>query len=159
MAYPRFQRSRDFKFTKRTAGDLATVNTGSGVFVSVDTALDLTLAAQAGDTIEYHLGALLGTENFGVFFDVGTIVSAAVVNRFTGAITQGWPGWYGVGGRLEKCNGPAFYQLVSGDLSATGTVTLRLLYSAAGIRTIYASTASNLWLTVAAKNIGPKDPN
>lgn len=158
MAYPRYRVARSFKLAKRSSGDISTVNTGTGTFLSVDTALDLSLAGQVGDVIEYHLAVLLGVENFGVFFDVGTIVSAAVVNRFTGTITQGWPGWYGVGGRLEKCNGPAFYTLVSGDISA-GTVTLRLLYSAAGIRTVYASTASNLWLTVAAKNLGPVDPN
>lgn len=138
------------KRAKSVAVDLATVNT-AGAFVAVDTALDLVLAAQAGDDIEYHLAALLGAQNFGVFFDVGTLVAGAVVNRFSGSSTQGWSGWYGVNARVEKCNGPAFYTVVEGDLSA-GTVTLRLLYSATGARTLFASV--NAPLCVTAKKIG-----
>jgi len=158
MSYPRNLRSRDFKTALRSSGDLTLT---SAAFAAVDTGLDLTLAAQVGDVIRYEPSLLWAVQANGgaAFLDVGTVVSAAVVNRFSNN-SQGWGGWYSQS-TLKPVSGPAWYTLVAGDISAN-TVTLRLLYaigSPSPSRVMYASVASGMFVNVLAANIGPVDPN
>lgn len=68
---------------------LATNGPGAGGF-------DFAIKAQVGDTLAYDLLALIGNENVNLYFDVATIVSAAVVNWFggTGSTSDtGVAGW------------------------------------------------------------------
>lgn len=161
MAYPRFQRARDFKFITRTSGNM-TLNSTS--WANVDNGLDIVLVAQAGDVIEVGGGWLIENQNPDLFTDVATIVSGIPVNYFgtqgaESATSQGIHGWYGLGGGVYmSVGGGDMKELVSGDISS-GTVTLRLRYrTLSAANRVVRATADNpfRWW---AKNLGPKDPN
>lgn len=158
MAYPRFQRSRDFKRRQRTAGNV-TVTAGAADF---DTSLDIVLVAQVGDVIEYGVNGR-GTMVSGSdgTFDVATIVSSAPVNYFgTGMVAgQGVQSWYipNSAGNFPL-SGSMLYTIVSGDLSA-GTVTLRFRRFGGGAGASVVLANATTPFTVWAKNLGPQDPN
>lgn len=157
MAYPRSQRSRAFKFSQRTAGNV-TITTAA---LNIDTALDLTLAAQVGDVIEYAIGgSCTAVSGSNANFDVATIVSAAIVNYFgLGMTGKAWPGWHVTGIAADlPVTGAAWRTLVAGDLSS-GNVTLRLrgYGGGTGSHILLASTTSPL--TVFARNLGPVSPH
>lgn len=161
MSYPRYQAARGFKTARRTAGNVSSP-TGWGNF---DTALDLVLAAQVGDYIEASVSAFVNSENGEVALDVGTLVSAAIVNVFSTGTTEsstgsGVAGWFQSNSIFNSIGSPILYPLVAGDLSA-GTVTLRLRIrntNAPGAgKSIRANAAQPFVWTV--KNLGPADPN
>ncbi len=162
MAYPRYQRARDFKRARRTAGNV-TISTS---LANVDTALDISLAAQVGDYIEYgvlaHITLINGSD---AAFDVATIVSGSVVNYFGGStLAVGNGPWYfgppsGAGTSIPlMMSGSMLYPLVAADISA-GTVTLRLRCIGGGSGAVSLKASSTEPLTVWAKNLGPADPN
>ena len=159
MAYPRYHAARAFKFIQRTSADF-TANSTS--WVNLDTGLDLTLAAQVGDVIECGVSFQAENEASTFRLDVGTLVAAAIVNYFGGAVdpgsNYGVSGWTAAGGTAQSVCGSVMKALVSGDLSS-GTVTLRLRYrtDSAANKTVHAVTARpfQFW----AKNLGPVDPN
>lgn len=159
MAYPRFRRARTHKFARRTAGDVAFTST---TFAAVDTALDFTLEAQVGDVIEFSGNGMWSNENIASALDVATWVSGAAVNYFSSgtgtSAGNGLVGWYGVQAVYAPFSGAVHYVVQAGDI-VSGLVTVRLLgrTTTAGTRTLFAS-GTNL-LQVAAKNLGPVDPN
>lgn len=160
MGYPRFQLARAHKFLRRTSGNL-TINSAS--WASVDTGLDITLEAQVGDVIEYSINGYWGSEAVVGLLDVVTVVSAAPVNAFGqgGAesnTNDGAVGWVGVSGVNSPVTGPVFYTVQAADVSG-GTVTLRLRgRTVSGGTKLLQATAGDP-LMVAAKNLGPMDPN
>lgn len=160
MAYPRFQRARDFKFANHTSGHII-LNSVS--WANVDTLLDMVLVAQSGDVIEYGISSGFSNENTNACLDVATVVSGSVVNTFSkqgpeSPTSEGIQAWRGINSQYDIIGGSVMYQLQAGDISS-GTVTLRLRYKtlAATNKTIYGADDSRL--CVWAKNLGPRDPN
>jgi hypothetical protein len=159
MSYPRFQLARAFKVVRLTTGDFTT--TGQTAWGDVNTALDITLAAQVGDVIEYGIMTEATNGSAAMRMDVATIVSAAVVNYFGGDGTApagtGAAGWYVNG--VRGVSGSVWRTLVAGDISS-GYVTLRLRYhndGAGGTNNFTANAGRGFYAT--AKNLGPQDPN
>lgn len=131
---------------RRTSGDITLNSTN---WANVDTGLDLTLAAVAGDVIEVGLSALCSGEAVTAMFDAVTIVSAAPVNSLSanGAPNNTYEGvvaWYCVGSSAAKSAGSIPYVVQAGDVSG-GNVVLRLRY-----RT---STATNRNLNATADQV------
>lgn len=160
MAYPRGQRARAFKFTRRTAGDVTTSVT---TWANVDTGMDLVLEAQVGDVIEASVSGLWNNDARAGYLDVATVVSGSPVNSFAnaGAATSSPPfngmcAWRGDTSLYTPIGGPAHYTIVAGDLSS-GQVTLRLRMAsgAAAAKTIFAGTSFALEFSVS--NLGPVD--
>jgi hypothetical protein len=140
---------------KRTAGSI-TLN--SSAWANVDTGLDITLGAAAGDVIEYAISANLqsGAE---AYFDVVSIVSGSPVNSFSRDAAPanpptgyGFLGWLCTGSVISRVTGSIFHTLAAGDVSG-GNVTLRLRYSVATARVIDGTSGSPLH--VWARNLGP----
>jgi hypothetical protein len=159
MAYPRFRRARAHKFVTKTGGNYSTTST---TYVSVDTAADLTLDAQAGDVIECGLSAIAtdASATVALSVDAATIVSNAIVNYVSGAGSTGGGvmAWSIRLGDFHTAAGSAMYQLVSGDI-ASNLVTVRLIYKASSAtgRGLQANATNPLHFW--AKNLGPVDPN
>jgi hypothetical protein len=148
---------KDYAEATRTAGDLTLNQTA---VTAVNTGLDLTLTAAAGDLIRYGMDGIIGNEAQVVVFDVYTMVSGASVNPFGVGLSalgasQGVPQW-----QMDNIAQtfplalPARRTLVAGDIQG-GTVTLRLFYAKPNTtaRTLFAS--SGLPLRVWAENLGP----
>jgi len=158
MSYPRYRRARAHRFTKKTSGN-TTYNSAS--WGTLDAALDLSIEAQLGDTIEVAVSATWGAEAVNCRLDVCTLVAGAPVNYFGGAVEpatgDGVGAWYGKTGEVSAIGGPAWYTIQAGDLE-NGRVTLRLRArcDSATLKTIFSN--ANLPLHVAAKNLGPADP-
>lgn len=149
----------DYAAAKRTAGNI-TLNSNNA-WADVNTGLDLTLAAAAGDVIEYSVNAYLANQAVDVFFDVVTVVSGSPVNSFARdaapanpPTSLGFSGWLCVTGLFQQVTGSVFRTLAAGDISSNSCL-LRLRYSgnAAVNRTLYADTALSLY--VWARNHGP----
>lgn len=162
MSYPRFQLARSFKRAQRTSGNITLNQTAA---TDVDAGLDLILAAQVGDLIEYGISGRTDATASDVGFDVYTWVAGAPVSSFGPGLTTGLaaaagvPHWYAPASAFRSIEGPMLGPpLIAGDLSG-GLVTLRLRYakSAATAKTLNADAATPL--TVWAKNLGPADPN
>lgn len=121
---------------KRTAADVTVTGTTP---VNLDTALDLVLAAMAGDVIEVGVSAWWGTGVGGACLDVATIVSAAVVNYFSSGTSTpaagGVQAWGVKGADTDiPISGAMRYVVQAGDISG-GTVTLRARVFMAGANT------------------------
>jgi hypothetical protein len=148
--------AKDYARATRTSGNI-TINGTS--WAKVDTGVDLTLTAAAGDVIEVGICARLaaGTATQHTFFDVATVVGGSPVNYFGtagGASDEGVIGWRCQGDRDTSFGCPVARTLVSGDISS-GSVTLRLRtrQDAAGNRLFVAGATNPFsWF---AKNIGP----
>lgn len=142
-----------------TAGN-KTVNSTSWTFNDSSAAQifpDLTIKAFVGDLLEAGVGGLVQATGVEAYFDLATIVSAAIVNHVSGAggSNLGNGGWLAVSGTVSPVSGSIFYQVVSGDLSS-GSVALRFVakMSATGSRVLAASSALPFHTWV--KNHGPK---
>lgn len=160
MAYPRFQRSRDFKMN--------IVNTQFAItstsWVNATGASDIVLTAQAGDVIEVQMEARYdGQTNGGEykFIDVATVVAGAPTNHFgfnssEPSTGEGIHAWYGSGqnlGDFQSIGGGSVKELVAGDIE-NGKVTLRLR--------VRGNTVNGRDVVIYkwwAKNLGPQDPN
>lgn len=161
MAYPRFQLARTFKTARRASTSPTYALTTWG---DVDTALDLTLAAQVGDMIEVEANGLWGNEaSTAHYMDVVTVVSATPVNSFgtQGAVSttsHGIQAWQAITANYSMIAGGGIYPIVAGDLSS-GYVTLRLRRrgETASTKTLYAVADQPFQWWV--KNLGPVDPN
>ncbi len=155
MAYPRYLKSRDFKFSKRTSGNFTTAAVGASTFTVVDATMDLVLFAQTGDTIEVGVDCITLRPTADIFLDVGTINGVSLVTRFGGG-NSGIPGLYSPSA-TNVLDGTYLYTLIAADVASL-TITLRLLYAtSAASQTIQATTASPLLFW--AKNLGPPDPH
>jgi hypothetical protein len=156
--------ARDFlpapKTASRSASDL-TFN--SATWANVDTALDLTITAAAGDVIGASLYARIDTSSNNNYFvgDFHTLVAGSFINS---VVTGGSPGTtpatsspaWGRGNMPSLTQhhyiaGEHTYTLQSGDISA-GTVTLRLRAVSGAAITIAASDPK---LIVGLRNYGP----
>lgn len=142
---------------RRTAGNL-TLN--STTWADVDTGIDLTIAAVAGDELEIGLSMGVRPSGAGISLalDVATIVSAAPVNYFAtagGATEVGAGAWYREAPTVNDASvpgGPRSYTVQAGDISG-GNVVLRLRYKVnSGSWTGYAT--ANLPLDFWVKNLG-----
>ncbi len=163
MAYPRFQRSRDFKQFTRTGGDLTLNSTSWADLPTIGTTWDATLPAEAGDILEAGLSGVIDSAAVIVYFDVQTIVSGSALNSFgsraaVATANKGVAAWYCAVSVLSNLAGGVMYPVVAGDLTS-GSVTVRLRYlsSAATARNLHATVDYPLHWYV--KNLGPGDPN
>lgn len=133
----------------RSAGDISVTST---TFVPADTALDLTLAAVAGDVLLiapnglWDTGAVIGQ------MDVVTMVGTTQTN-FVSGNARGVAGWSAPANVNAEIGGPMFYTVVAGDISG-GNVVLRLMVNVltAGTKVLYAGGAYRL--AFAAVNLG-----
>jgi hypothetical protein len=137
----------------RTSGNLTLNNTS---WTNVDTGLDLTVAAEAGDVVTLDLSAIVGGEGVNLYMTAATIVSAAVVNRITdGAF--GIPSW-GAYTTYVPAAGAYQYTVQSGDIE-DGNVTFRLQYQTgtAANKTLYANSNTALaWGVVNLKALATR---
>jgi len=160
MGHPRYRLARAHKVTTRSAGNLTLNSTN---WANVDTGLDITLAAQAGDVLEASLSAVVDANAVILYLDVVTVVSAAPVNSFgkKGAVTAaplpaGVSSWYCAASVLTMVGAPIHYTAVAGDL-ASGLVTLRLRYATATATNRILNADSNVPVEFCVKNLGPAD--
>ena len=142
----------DYAESIRTSSNI-TLNSTS--WANVDTGLDLTLAAQAGDLIQYTPSFYCSSVGATGGFDVATIVSGSPVNYFgsagVGNTAYGVMAWI-VPSAATGVGGSAFYIVQSGDISG-GNVVLRLRYRwASSSATLNA--AAILPCKVSAVNLG-----
>lgn len=162
MAHPRFRRARAHKFVRYTGGDLAAIDATAWAVLHA-TAFDITLEAQAGDTIEVGLAGLYNNGAGTVYLDVATIVSAAIAHfvgtnttTHTNATETGVGAWTGIGGASTPIGGSVLYDLAESDISG-GRVLLRPYGNRSGAKTLYAQAGAPLHFW--AKNLGPPDPH
>lgn len=151
----RYLLAKRHKSATRTGGSL-TLN--SATWANLDTALDLTLPAIAGDIIEVGASGFFDSEAIETYMDVVSMVGGSPANHFGagGATGRGILAWCGIISRTDSIAGGYYRTLVAGDLESGG-VALRLRYrgNAAGNKTLFATADMpfHWW----AKNIGPKD--
>lgn len=121
----------------RSSGDV-TLADSSGAWADVDNTLDLTIAAETGDTIAVAVSALVGNEGYQVGIDAATIVSASPVNYVSGGATWGVGAWSGISSIWSMPGGTVYYTVQAGDISSSNVV-LRLRYkTSGGSKTLYA---------------------
>lgn len=150
MAYPRSQRSRNFKFI--TLGPTASVTSTS--FAAVTGLSDITVSAQAGDVIESAPLLRWNSEAASARAALAIVVAGSVV-RYIGDTTYGIGAWYGPPSVFADIGPPVLFTLTNADL-ASGTVSVRFVakVDAASTRTIQGgSEVGQFWV----KNIGPQD--
>lgn len=132
---------------RRTAGDY-TLN--STTWANVDTGLDLTVAAVAGDVLQVSASGLWGAQAVVGMLDAATIVSASPVNYISGgggASDQGVMAWWGTASTVTATlnvpiGGGLQYVVQAGDIDG-GNVVLRLRYrtATAANKTLLGTTA------------------
>jgi hypothetical protein len=141
----------------RTAGN---VTVGSTSWTAVDTALDLVVAAVAGDVIVLSLSGRTITSTVNpILLDMHTWVSGAGVNCVSlnaavSATVEGVGAWRGVNSTDSGVGGSVGYTVQSGDI-VSGNVTFRLvvrMVSATGTRLVVADGTNPL--QVMAQNTG-----
>ena len=159
MAYPRFQRARQFKFVRYQGIDVGVAQT---TWVGLGTG-DLELAAQVGDVLEVGASYRVSNAAVEMYFDLHTYVSSARVNSVgsgaAAADTQlGIPGLIATSGVTGGIGGGALYTVVAGDIS-NGLVLLRPVFRGASTTSRQILGASPNFIHYWAKNLGPADPN
>jgi len=141
VAYPRFVRSRQFKFVNATAGTTS-INTAAAwanLSTYIASFTDVTLTeVQVGDVIEVAFSAYWANQNTAAVLDVATIVGGTLTNYIsTGTSTpnangvNAWRGWNGP--QWEPITSGFKYTLVTGDISG-GAVTFRPRVNTAAAR-------------------------
>lgn len=155
MAYSRYLKARDFKFSKRTSGSFTTAAVGVTTFTVVEATMDLVLVAQTGDVIEAGVSCITDRPTADIKLDIGTLNGVSIVTRFGGG-NDGMPGALSIN-TLNVVDGSYFLTLIAGDITSSA-VTLRLLYAtSAASQTIRATAADPLLFW--GKNLGPPDPH
>lgn len=158
MAYPRFQRARNFKEAQKST-DTLLGNTNWG---AVDSAVDRTISAQVGDIIEVIFSASI-SDTAANAAEVETVTMNGVTpinsmwNRTTapsGASGAGFPAWAVPSGVMTRLIGSLFYPVVAADI-VNGLVSIQLRFRT-GLAT---PTRSLTPFSIAYKNLGPVDPN
>jgi hypothetical protein len=148
---------KDYADSSRSSDSIAAA---SANWANLDTALDLTLTAAAGDVIMCGLATRTSAEAVELHIDVVTVVSGSPVNSFglrtsapTGSTLEGI--WYAQASVFANINGGSTLTLGAGDVSG-GNVVLRLRYRTAsgGTRTVVATSAARP-LVFYAVNLGP----
>jgi hypothetical protein len=145
----------DWAQARRTSGNF-TINAAS--WTNLDTGMDLTLAAAAGDIVEVGISGLVQAAGADLYLDVVTVVGGTAVNSLgrnaaAASGTNGIVGWRGTAGVFTTIGSPYWYKLVAGDVSG-GNVVLRIRYytSSAINATLWADTSIPLVFT--ARNHG-----
>ena len=147
-----------FAMARRSSTDIVMNSTN---WANLDTGLDLTLNAAAGDVIEVACSGLARTEDVDTSLDVVTVVSGSPVSSFGSAAavvvatTFGVQAWRMLpAATFNTISGSAFYTLLAGDVSG-GTVLLRLRYRTylETNKTMVAESTTHF--VVSAKNLGP----
>jgi hypothetical protein len=143
---------KDFDKKKRTSGNI-TLSAAVNTIADLDTTLDITLAAAAGDEIEVGIMGLSGAGGEGSM-DVATVVAGSPVSYFGGLAAGTGNGPWHWSPNDSMFSGSLMKTLAAGDVSG-GTVTLRLRYQNwdGTTKILYASTATPLQFW--AKNLGP----
>lgn len=112
----------------RSSGD---ISTASSSWADLDSNLDLTVTAKAGDVLLITLSARWSNEAVSTGVDAATMVSGSPVNYISGgaggASHFGVQGWFAAGSVNATTGTAILYTVQAGDVSA-GTVTLRLRY-------------------------------
>ena len=147
------------KKARRTSGNI-TLN--STAWANVDTGLDLTLDAAAGDEIVYGLSAVVSAAAPFVWFDVVTVVSGTITNSFgRRAAVEASPGdqgvsaWWSDDDVIAAVSGTAPpYTVQAGDI-VSGAVTLRLRYATDTAVNRLLNATTTIPLDVWAQNTGP----
>lgn len=135
---------------KRTANGSPVFSGAQSTFAVVDSALDITLPAVAGDIIMMGIGIRVPSHSNYLLFDVGSMNGATILNRWQGGNADGVQAWVcSPRSTQEYTNSPVeFFNVVLGDL-VSGNVKLRLFYRCTGT-TITATTGLMWW----ARNVG-----
>ena len=132
----------------------------STTWVVVESTLDATVNAAAGDVIEFGMSALIVASASTLFFDAVTFPGSVLTNAlgskaaFVNSGYQG-PNWASLQNADICINSTILYTLVAGDISG-GTVTVRLVAKLvdAGTKSIAVTSGFNP-LIVYLKNLGP----
>lgn len=146
-----------YDIERYTGGDIGVTSTTTGA--AVPSMGSVTVAAASGDLV--MLGVSIRTEGSAIAnstrFDVGTIVSAAVVNYVSSlsgtASAQGISAWFHFGSEEYPMSGEVPYVVQAGDISG-GNVefSLRAWLSGAGTHTLAADSDAPLLFWV--RNLG-----
>ena len=142
----------------RTSGSIVANSTA---WANLDTGLDLTVPALAGDFIEVSVNGVWLSEAVAVYLDAVTLVAGAPVTSLAQGIAptatgSGVWGWRGDSGAQKTIGGGIGYALQAGDVSG-GNVTVRLRYftATATNKTLYCPD-TNSPFSVAVVNHGQK---
>ena len=141
-----------------TAGDFTLNSTAAQYAAVTATALDLTVAASAGDILEYTISGLVNNAAVAVSFDVMNVTGATYwSNGTTTGLTFGQIGWRQLASVEGGVSGSAKNIVAAGDVSG-GLVKCRLTYrtDSAVNRILHGGTTGGTSLYVALHNHGPK---
>lgn len=123
------------------------ITLNSTVWANVNTGLDITLPAAAGQWAMVGLSGFTDSAAVDAVFDIVSVVAGSPVNSWAGTTSPvnsnyGVIGWYSPAAVPGPISGSITKQLVAGDISA-GQVTLRLRYQtkAATNRNLQGTTA------------------
>jgi len=162
MGHPRFRKARNFKYTKRTSGDITKSSVTNWSDFLTDS--DLTLAAEVGDVLAYELNGLADGTNVTLLLDVVTRVSGAAVNSFggggagSGNTGDGVTAWLLASDTDRGLSGTAWYTVQAADIAAGGLVTCRLrCRTGSGSRVVASSATDPFFMFM--ENIGPASPH
>lgn len=145
-----------YDIERYTGGDITVSSTSAGAALSGPGTV--IVACASGDLLMIGVSTRDGTSSGqSVRMDVGTIVSAAVVNYLSSLsgtpATIGVPGWFGAASTLYTHSGEVPYVVQAGDISGGNVeLSLRAWLSGAGSRNISASSGSPLIFWV--RNLG-----
>lgn len=157
----RYQLAASHKTNRRTAGHISITST---VWVNVDTALDVVLAANIGDVLEAQPCLLVGNEPVVCFFDAVTVVGGSPVNSFASgaAVATNGPPYsqWRADTSIYTFLGPAMHYTVQATDLASGYVTTRLraMASTGTGKFVYAN-GTDYRAEFTVTNLGPADPN
>lgn len=140
-----------------TPGDVALAASVPWVVVtSGATPLQLAIPAAAGDRI--LVSPVFMRTGSGAFLDMATLTSAGAISRYLGSGTstplpEGNPAYYPQASSFPPAPNPQKIVAQAGEINA-GSITVALVYRAAGAETIYASATYPWYLLL--MNIGPE---
>lgn len=140
---------------KRAAGDITLSTTGWQNLVG-DGSLDLTIAAAAGDVLEYSVSLYANAGANSVVFDGATIVGVNPVNYLAGdgsATSSGIAGLFAQSGEAGGYGASVMYTVQAGDVSA-GLVTVRLRARPANTTARIIASSAATQLQIALRNWG-----
>lgn len=128
----------DYAEAKRTSGNITVSNNTDPD--TLDSGLDLTLGATAGDLVLVGVSALWNDSGGNwTAMDACTMVSGAKTNYVSTASSSanglGEMAWFGSPGDLMHVGGQVPYTVVSGDITS-GQITLRLLARNNGVNRV-----------------------
>jgi hypothetical protein len=157
MSYPRFQKSRNFDWVTRVAGNISISSTGA--WAILNSSLDLTIPTAEGDVVELGLNASWASAAPLAYLEVATVVANAAVNWVGGSAglvaNNGIVGWAGsIASVVVPVSGSIMYPVQAADVEEN-TTTFRLMGKiASSTRSINAISTNPLHFWV--KNLGPE---